>query len=445
MRRPASRALHSIESRVPGLRYGLCLLAGLALLLGPLTRLPAGAQSEPLTQDSEATVATKIVPGCLLSITVMDEPKLSGAFTVDAEGKVTFTLGDEDDNSKQTWTVTLKDKTVDEARNLLADSMKKYLVNPQVTLFIAHLPKLKVEIRGAARKTGTLELSLKATLSDAITACDPKASADLSQILLTRKVKVEPKDVKTGDPSPPKPMTKTRAFVIDFTKYQSGENEDDPKLEAGDVILLPTKPEQKAPPEQSMVRVEGEVKQEAGVPFGPGLTVKDCLERAGGLKETADRRKIFLIRRANGNKLTLDADKVLADDPVYNLKMEPGDLLLISVRDRSMQFAVMGEVIQESRFDWNPEEKVKLTDAIERAGGLKKTADRKHGVIRKGYYLNSTTSQPIPFDYDKVLKGKEPNYEIEAGDAIIFPPRQKRPSFLQQFLPMLFRFLPLGI
>ena len=113
----------------------LLLLAGLSFALG--TPLPAVAQTSGVTgiganttvqiplPDPHATPTTPITPGCVLGIAVTDTPALSGRFPVDADGKIRFVLMDDDGGNKQEWTVLVLDKTADEARGLIAESLKK--------------------------------------------------------------------------------------------------------------------------------------------------------------------------------------------------------------------------------------------------------------------------------------------------------------------------------
>lgn len=397
------------------------------------------AQSQTLTPvpDPEATATTRIEPGCTLTILVTDEPKLSGQFLVDNDGKIHFALTDEDGNNKQEWSIEVKGQLADEARRAITDSLRNYLRDPEVRVAIAKLPRLRVEVRGAARKTGVIELSRKAHLSDVMLACLYKPNADLANILITRKKKPEPgasNNAKT-----------TEIVHIDFLSYQTGESAEDPKVEEGDVILLQSLPEATKAAEPQTVNVIGEVKNESRVVCGPGMTVNDALNRAGGLTERADPEAIRLVRHANGNVYVLNLAKIETNDPLYNMKIEAGDLLIVGKRDRSLQFAVLGEVAQPSTFEWRKDQPMTILKAIEQAGGVTKNAERRKGVLRKGFLLHPEQPRDIPFDLDEIVKGKQPDYEVEAGDAVYFVPRQKKPSFFQQLMPLLFRFIPLGI
>ncbi|HZO86745.1 MAG TPA: SLBB domain-containing protein [Chthonomonadaceae bacterium] len=415
-----------------------CLLVGLAMALplrvSAVMARPLQAEAAMPSPDPEATPTTKITSGCVLAILVTDAPQLSGSFTVDAEGKIHFTLTDEEGGHKEEWDVNVQGRTAEEARGVIAESLKRYILAPEVQVILAKLPRVRVFISGAAQTTGKLDLSPKAHLSDALAACHYKPEADLANIRILRQEK--------GDGKTP---GKVRTLAVNFAAFMRGESQDDPALESGDKIILPAVPAPTVSAEPKLVRIVGEVNREASLPLSPGMTLRDAFDRAGGLKETADREKIRLVRGADGRILEVDADRVLANDPVHNLPLSAGDLIIVGQRDRSLRYAVLGEVLEPNTFDWNPKEKVTLLRALEMAGGLTKKADRRKGLLRKGYLNNPAETRDLPFDLELIAKGKQPDWEIEPGDAVFVLPKQHRPSFLQQIAPLLFRFLPFGL
>lgn len=405
------------------------------LLLGTAGAVTAPARAQTQTPaiaaDLEAKPTTKIIPGCVLGVTVTDETQLTGLYPVDAKGEIHFALADDDGGHKQEWAVSVKGKLTDEARTAIAESLKTYLVAPEVQVVIAKLPRVRVEISGPARTTGRFELSPNARLSDAMAACGYTPKADLANIRILRR---EAQDGKTP---------KTHTLAVNFTAFMRGESNDDPALLTGDKIILPALPE--PTPEPKIARIVGEVEREASIPISPGMTLHDAFERAGGLKETANREKIRVVRGSDGRIFEVEADKVEANDPVHNLPLGPDDLIIVGMRDRSLRYAVLGEVMEQKTFDWDPKAKVTLLSALEQAGGLTKRGDARKGLLRKGYLLNPAQTRDLPFDLEQIIKGKQPDWEIEPGDAIFIPPKQRRPNILQQILPMVLRFLPFGL
>ena len=67
--------------------------------------------------------------------------------------------------------------------------------------------------------------------------------------------------------------------------------------------------------------VSGEVRSPGGYPFQPGLTVRSAISFAGGLKERASKRKIYVIREKDLSKIPVS---VHMKDPVG-----PGDIVLV--------------------------------------------------------------------------------------------------------------------
>ncbi|HLV79654.1 MAG TPA: hypothetical protein VKT32_05205, partial [Chthonomonadaceae bacterium] len=86
-----------------------------------------------------------------------------------------------------------------------------------------------------------------------------------------------------------------------------------------------------------------------------------------------------------------------------------------------------------------------VSQAVARAGGLKKEGDSHKVILSKGYLNDMVGTANVPIDLDKIAKHQQPDVEMDAGDALLVPPRQHKPTFFEQLLPFLFRFLPFGL
>lgn len=193
------------------------------------------------------------------------------------------------------------------------------------------------------------------------------------------------------------------------------------------------------------VRIVGEVGREVDIPLAKGMTVKDALAKAGGLKDTADPNNIRLHRGESGKDYVLKAAGIADEDPALNLVLEPGDYLIAYKRDLSMRWGIDGEVMAGNVFPYVPGFKMTVTRAVSIAGGLTKKAEHHKGVLRKGYLINPTQSRDIVFDYDAILNKKQQDFEVEAGDVVVILQRQHRPTIWQKLLPLALKFLPLPI
>lgn len=67
--------------------------------------------------------------------------------------------------------------------------------------------------------------------------------------------------------------------------------------------------------------INGMVEKPGGYPFQPGLTVRKAAALAGGFKERASMRKIFLIREGDRNQQTVNVD--------LNAVVLPGDIVTV--------------------------------------------------------------------------------------------------------------------
>lgn len=67
--------------------------------------------------------------------------------------------------------------------------------------------------------------------------------------------------------------------------------------------------------------INGMVEKPGGYPFQPGLTVRKAAALAGGFKERASMRKIFLIREGDKNQQTVNVD--------LNAVVLPGDIVTV--------------------------------------------------------------------------------------------------------------------
>jgi len=397
--------------------------------------------------DPLATAATPIVPGCALRITVEDEPQLTGTYTVKAGGAVHFVYADSEGMNKEEWDVSVLNKLPQQAQDAVLASVKKYIKNPVVTLTLLRMPIIHIDISGAGCEAQTLELPPGSGLSVALRVC--LRNADFGHILLLRREKSAdiPKD-KSPDKDKPANTNGVKPgrfhpYTINHNAFLQGETDEDFPLQDGDKLIVKLLPEPKVARELKTVRVVGEVKMEVEVPIGSGMTLSDALKRAGGLKDTADRKKIRLHRSLDGKEYVVNADDIDNKEPGADLPLERGDYIVVERRDRGSHFAVNGEVVLPSSFEVDPNAKTTITAAIARAGGFNKRADPHRCFLSKGYLFNPATAQNLPFDYTKIAKKVTPDWEVEAGDVLFIGPKIHKKTFWETILPLALRFIPL--
>lgn len=80
------------------------------------------------------------------------------------------------------------------------------------------------------------------------------------------------------------------------------------------------------------VFVVGEVLRAGAFPMLPGMTVLQALSSAGGFTTFADVKKIHVVRLRNGKQVELPfnyRDVLKGDNPEQNIKLEPGDTIVV--------------------------------------------------------------------------------------------------------------------
>ncbi len=110
--------------------------------------------------------------------------------------------------------------------------------------------------------------------------------------------------------------------------------------------------------------VNGDVGRPGLVPITVrGERVLDVIAAAGGPKDPPFDTDVQLVRGARVARARMQR---LIDDPRENLRVEPGDNIVLIRNPRS--FSVMGAALKVSQYDFNVE-RVSLAEAVARAGG----------------------------------------------------------------------------
>src|SRR4051812_42610805 len=102
-----SRNCIGLRALLAALAFALSLFAG---------STPIGAYAQGASKVQVPTMETKITPGCLLNITVDDEPDLSRAYTVDEKGCISLSVSDTSGEHAEHWDVNVKGLTTAAAK-----------------------------------------------------------------------------------------------------------------------------------------------------------------------------------------------------------------------------------------------------------------------------------------------------------------------------------------
>jgi len=187
--------------------------------------------------------------------------------------------------------------------------------NDLVILEEVERAQLLVNVIGQVNRPGTIEIAEDMSLLDIITqAGNPTERAGLSRAYVLRNGKEIPLNLR-----PLLIEGKHDPYVESF------------KIQAGDILFIPEIEEQYAV--MGMVGRPGYYP----IPEKKKVTVLEALGKAGGQTQMADLRKAGIIRTRSGKPemIKLDLNALLKkSNMVYNLTMEPEDILFIPERGK---------------------------------------------------------------------------------------------------------------
>ena len=151
--------------------------------------------------------------GSRLQITVYREEDLSGIYEIDPSGKLNFPLIGE---------IQASGLEMEQMRSELTSRLKKYLIDPQVTISRAEDSAKSISVLGHVTKPGIYEYAPGSTLMRLISA-----SGGFAESANKRKIKI----VRMVD-------REKKMIIVNSLDIING-SVDDPKLEAGDIVFVP--------------------------------------------------------------------------------------------------------------------------------------------------------------------------------------------------------------
>jgi polysaccharide export outer membrane protein len=303
-----------------------CLIAAFVVLgggahgVGPAARLSRsirmpivapGLQAEP---PSPASVPASIPAGHLpadgrdyivgpqdvLTITVYEEPQLTGRYTVNTDGTFAFPM------IGRVTASGMSPREIEES--LIKVLASGYLKKPQLTVEVEQYRSQFITVSGEVRTPGKYPLTGRMTVLEALIqagSITPSASSEV-QVLRPKADATE---------SPDEGGASAEVIKVNVTDLQSGKLSNNVALRDGDTVFVP-----KAEP----IFVTGQVRNPGAYPLPQEMTVLQVLSLAGGLTDRGSDRRIKLIRVIDGKKKEMSVE--LTDI------VQPGDTLVIPQR-----------------------------------------------------------------------------------------------------------------
>ena len=313
----------------------LFLVACLSLCLVPL-----GA--------AQGTETYEIGPGDVLKVVVLGQAEMSGSFTVDGEGMLSYPILGKIKASQLT-TVELERKLT----RLFVDG--NYLRRPQVSVTVSDFGSQKVFVMGEVQRPGQYSLKADRSLLTLLGDIGPLGSNTGHEVIVIRPPVPTPppppppsalgpefpaeQEIDSGEPAAATPDTAatpgptptatptpapppsipglpfvtpgSEIFRVRLIELQSGNPEKNVALQARDTVYFP---------KAANVYVMGSVARPGAFRFEEGMTVLQALTMAGGATDRGASGRTRVIRIVNGKKVEKKVkatELVLPDDTLF--------------------------------------------------------------------------------------------------------------------------------
>ena len=277
--------------------YWLLAPGSWLLILGALLVLAPAAAAQ---QQPDYIVGAQDV----LTITVWDQPDLTGKFAVEADGTFTFPLI----GRVKVGGLTLRQVEA-ELKKRLADG---YFRNPQVSVAVEQYRSQRVFIVGEVRMPGTYTLAGDMSLIEALSrAGSTTPTAGGEAVIVRPKVGNE-----AAGPILPNQPEASDVVRVSLKDLEGGALSQNVPLRDGDTIFVPR---------AETVYVFGQVKNPGAYALQQkDTTVLQALSLAGGVTDRGSTARIKIVRMVDGKKKEI---KVKLNDLVL-----PGDTIIVPER-----------------------------------------------------------------------------------------------------------------
>lgn len=274
------------------------LLAFVVVLTAQAPPQVAAPAPKPMAQVSPGYV---IGPADVLNIKVFNEADLSGPFSVDSDGTITFPL---------LGRVSVSGKTPRDIEAHLTKSLTgAYLRNPIVSVEIGNYRSRRIFILGEVKAPGTYSIEGPMTLLEVLAKAGSLTPAAGNTIILQRykdglAAAVSNEPMLPGDPRGAEVM---RVNVADLNEGRLNANI---LMQDSDTIVVPA---------ADRFYVTGQVRQPGSFVLRQGMSVQQAIAEAGGFTERGSRRGIKILRKVKEKDVEIDArltDPVRANDTI---------------------------------------------------------------------------------------------------------------------------------
>ena len=246
--------------------------------------------------------------------------------------------------------------TFAEVKASIERRISEQLIGTQAAVSMGRLKSMRIFIVGDVRRPGAYDVSSLSRITNALFS-----SGGITEVGSLRRVELR----RSGQ------LVKTLDL---YALLLRGDTRNDAQLQPGDVILVP--------PAGAMASIGGEVQRPAIYELATDRSLGQLIELAGGLRATADSRRVQLerISSTGARKLeTLDVSRTQA----LTLRLEAGDQVRVLPVLDDVEGAVLvdGHVSRPGSYEWFPG--LRVSGLLPSGQSLKPRADLSYVLIRR--------------------------------------------------------------
>ena len=286
-------------------------------------------------------------PGDTIVIQLYGKESASYSLVVNREGQIQF---------PKIGPITFAGLTFSEAQKLIGDVVEKQMIGVKASVTMGALRSIRIFVLGEVERPGSFTVGSLATMTNGLFL-----SGGITDVGSLRNIQLK----RRGE-------VITKLDLYDLLLH--GDTSADSRLLPGDVIFVP--------PLGKTVGITGEVKRPAIYEITQPAQIKQLVELAGGLKNTAYLPISYLIRHDTfGEKTLLNVD--LSTDKGMIQKLQDGDRLSIASKLDFInnQVTLSGHVKRPGPRSWR--QGLRFTDLLQSARDLKPNPDIEMALIQR--------------------------------------------------------------
>jgi len=225
----------------------------------------------------------------VLTITVFEQPQLSGRYIVQADGTFTFPLL----GRLKAGGLTMQALENDVRERLIKGGLLK---QPQVGVSVEQYRSQQIFVMGEVRQPGSLQFTGSMSIIEALAKAGSTTERAGPEAVILRSLNGK----EAPDPAAIERARKSNdpnIIHVNLGNLQSALSQN-VELRSGDTIFVPR---------AETVFVSGQVRTAGEYVIRGDMTVRQVLTLAGGLTDRGSARRIQIIRRVNGVDTTISA------------------------------------------------------------------------------------------------------------------------------------------